>query len=122
MVTKRESLGEGYNIGGVELPRGLNWGKICTDDFGRWVSSVEGLVFTSIIPILRSTEVGNGESLRACLLSGIDGPYTSSCPYVKDLLRVWVNWGEVEHIVQRNQVNMVYDIKSVYCLARMSIR
>lgn len=47
------------------------------------------------------------------LLSGIDGPYTSSCPYVKDILRVRVDWSEVELIFQYKEVDMVYDIKSI---------
>lgn len=51
----------------------------------------------------------------ACLLSGIDRPYTSSCPYIEDPLRIRIDWGEVEFIAQREEVDMVYNIKSVYC-------
>lgn len=56
-VSDKRTRGEGYNIGGVGLPCGLNRGKICTDDFSGWVSSVKELVFTPTTPILRSTEV-----------------------------------------------------------------
>lgn len=52
----------------------------------------------------------------ARLLSGIDCPYTSSCPYVEDILRIRIDWGEVKLIVQRKEIDMVYDIKSVYRL------
>lgn len=55
----------------------------------------------------------------ACLLSGIDRPYTSSCPYIEDPLRIRIDWGEVELITQRKEVDMVYNIKSVYCFVSL---
>lgn len=61
------------------------------------------------------------EGIWVCLLSGVDCPYTSSCPYVEDMLRVRIDWGEVELIIQRKEVDMMYDIKSIQCLVCMSI-
>lgn len=51
------------------------------------------------------------------LLSHIYRPYTSPCSYIKDILRVGANWGEMQFVVHHEQVDVVEDIESV-CLQR----